>query len=75
MREIRWESKRRYYTARLSQDLLGDWVIERAWGGLFNQNGNTTQEVAGSYREAVTAMVRLNKERRARAGCSGRGTS
>lgn len=37
MREIRWESKRRYYTARLSQDLLGDWVIERAWGGLFNR--------------------------------------
>ena len=66
MREIRWESKRRYYTARLSQDLLGDWVIERAWGGLFNQMGNTAQDVASSYREAVTAMVRINKERRAR---------
>lgn len=66
MREMRWESARRYYAARVTQDLLGDWVIERAWGGLFNDKGNATQEVAGSFNEAVQVLVRINRERRLR---------
>lgn len=66
MRKIRWESKRRYYTARLSQDLFGDWIVERAWGGLFNKNGSIAQVVADSYAGAVSTIVRKNRERRAR---------
>ena len=37
--DYRFESARRYYTARLSIDLLGDCVVDIAAGGLFNRNG------------------------------------
>lgn len=66
MREIRWETESRYYAARVSQDLLGAWIVERAWGGRFNDKGNHTQQVAPSYPDAVQEMIRISQERRVR---------
>lgn len=66
MEQIRWETERRYYAAKLYQDLLGDWVVERAWGGLHNNIGNGAQEIVPAYSDAVAAMARIHKERRAR---------
>ncbi len=40
-RILRWESTQRYYTARLHTDLLGDLVLDRAWGGRHNNVGHT----------------------------------
>ncbi len=66
MREIRWESNRRYYAARVTQDLLGSWIVERAWGGLFNKKGNHAQVVVPSFHDAVQTMLEINRERQAR---------
>lgn len=40
-RILRWESPQRYYAARLHKDLLGDLVLDRAWGGRHNNVGHT----------------------------------
>lgn len=66
MTEIRWETKRRYYAARVYRDLLGDWIVESSWGGLQNKLGNSQQQVVPSYPAAVGAMVQIHKQRRAR---------
>ena len=36
---VRWESPSRYYEAVLQRDLLGDWVLSTANGGLRNRLG------------------------------------
>lgn len=64
MEQIRWETERRYYAAELYQDSLGDWVVERTWGGLHDNLGNGAQVVVPEYSDAVAAMVRIHKERR-----------
>jgi hypothetical protein len=66
MHQMRWESDRRYYAARVYPDMLGDWVVERAWGGLFNKKGNSQQEVVPSYKAAIAKMLAIHMERRAR---------
>lgn len=64
-RILRWESPQRYYAARVQQDLLGDWILSCAWGGLHNQNGNTASLPLPS-REAANAAVDVVHERRTR---------
>lgn len=66
MHTIRWETNQRYYVARVSQDLLGDWVIESSWGGLHNNLGNRKQQIAASYRDAIDALVKIHAKRRSR---------
>jgi len=34
------DEKQPYYQADLVQDLLGDWTVVRAWGGLNSHRGN-----------------------------------
>ncbi|MEO6351924.1 MAG: hypothetical protein ABIO19_03765 [Burkholderiaceae bacterium] len=66
MTEIRWETKRRYYAAKVYRDLFGDWIVESAWGGLHNKLGNRRQQVLQSYREAVGVLLEINRQRHAR---------
>lgn len=65
-RQLRWETDSRYYVARAYQDLLGDWIVEKAWGGLTNQLGHGKQESVTSLDAAVAALTRVHKERSAR---------
>ncbi len=65
-RQLRWETDSRYYVARAYQDLLGDWIVEKAWGGLTNKLGNSKQEIVTSFDAAVSAMMHIRKERSAR---------
>jgi hypothetical protein len=65
-RQLRWETDSRYYVARAYQDLLGDWIVEKAWGGLTNKLGNGKQEIVSSFDAAVSALTRIRKERSAR---------
>lgn len=62
-RILRWESPQRYYAARVEQDLLGDWLISCAWGGLGNNNG-AMQSMPLPSRDAANAAVDMVHERR-----------
>lgn len=66
MTQLRWETDSRYYAARIYPDLLGDWVVERAWGGLKNNLGNVMQEVVPNYSAAMGKLTTLLAERNAR---------
>jgi len=66
MKQLRWETKKRYYCARVYQDLLEFWVVEKVWGGRQNNLGNGDQEVLPTYNEAIQVMARIHKERLAR---------
>ena len=64
-RILRWESPQRYYAARIEQDLLGDWLLSCAWGGLHNQNGNSASFPLPAP-EFADAYVQQVHERRVR---------
>lgn len=65
---MRWKhpEKRRYYHIVLSQDLFGDWVITKAWGGLSKPNGRITHVACTSHEEASKIVHRLIKLRKSR---------
>jgi len=60
---MRWETDTRYYVCHLQQDLLGDWVLFQCWGSRFNNLGNHTTKLAGSYEKAKTMLTQVNKLR------------
>lgn len=64
--QIRWESTRRYYVARLDQDLFSQWTIERCWGGLFNRIAGSSSQPVADYAAGLDELTRINAERKAR---------
>lgn len=66
MQQLRWETSSRYYVARAYQDLLGDWIVEKAWGGLHNHLGNGQQEIVSTYEAALQVIGCIHRERKAR---------
>lgn len=64
--EIKWESKTRYYIVRLYRDLLGHWVVTRAWGGLKTRLGGLETVPVPSYEAGLIAMGSFTKQRAAR---------
>lgn len=60
---VRWESVTRYYEAILQQDLLGDWVLSTAHGGLRNRLGALKHRAFPSKEDAVTGLRELDKRR------------
>ena len=59
----RFESPTRWYVAELMQDLWGQWVIRKSWGGRHNAMGNSQTEPVESYEAGLERMARLAKER------------
>ena len=60
---LRWESASRYYEAVLQQDLLGDWVLSTARGGLSNRLGGLRHQAFPSKEAAAKELRRLHKRR------------
>lgn len=60
---VRWESATRYYEAILQQDLLGDWVLSTAHGGLRNRLGALKNRAFPSKKAAETGLLELDKLR------------
>ena len=66
IRHYRNDNKRRYYTAHLAQDLLGDWVLIKAWGSLDNGLGRIDQQLVTSYEDGQTQLDAIEERRRKR---------
>lgn len=60
---VRWESPSRYYEAVLQRDLLGDWVLSTANGGLRNRLGALRHLALPSRDAAVKELASLHKLR------------
>ena len=59
----RWESDKRYYTARLHTDLLGDTLVARVWGGLHNNLGNGDQLLVADHAEGQRILDAIDRVR------------
>ena len=58
------QEERRFYTIMVTQDLFGDWVLIRAWGGLDNNKGGQKSERFGCEQEALDAIEEIKKRRK-----------
>jgi len=59
----RHEKKRRFYSAWLERDLLGDWVLIRTWGSLDCRLGGWSQALVPDYASGMDALDNLNRRR------------
>lgn len=60
------KEKQRYYRIMLSQDLFGDWVITKVWGGIGKAGGRIVHVSYSSYEEAAVEIENILKIRRRR---------
>ena len=59
----RWETQMRWYEAELFQDLLGDWVVLRRWGGKNSLRYGKKIDVVLSPIEGQDAIARIHSAR------------
>lgn len=62
----RWESNTRWYEAELTNDLFGDWLLIRRWGGLYNGRFGTKTDVVPDLLSGVALLFAIDRERHAR---------
>lgn len=56
---LRWETRYRYYSARVYQDMFGDWVLAVAHGGKQNGMGAVRIHPAKSEADALKKVTKL----------------
>jgi predicted DNA-binding WGR domain protein len=61
-----WQSKYRYYTVYLQQNLFEEWTITQSWGGLKNRLGGVKIVTFSDSHTALIYISRLIKIRRER---------
>ena len=61
-----FESKDRYYTVILQQDLFHEWSIIKCYGGKDNKLGNMIIESCNSYQDGTDKIEQIKKTRRSR---------
>lgn len=59
----RWERDTRYYELRLQQDLWGDWLLTRVWGGKGTALGQIRRELCQSYASGASLYASSIKVR------------
>jgi predicted DNA-binding WGR domain protein len=64
----RWvhPEKARYYQADLVEDLLGDWCVITAWGGVGSHLGQVRRRMVASQEDGVKRLAAIEKRRRQR---------
>jgi predicted DNA-binding WGR domain protein len=62
----KWKSDKRYYIARIQQNLFGEWSLFKEWGSLKSRAGRSVFQTYGRYDEAVTEVGLINDRRETR---------
>lgn len=62
----RWTTASRYYVVEIKQNLFGEWLIERRWGGLKNHRGNCQSTTTENYHHALSLLDSIEKRRKTR---------
>ena len=65
---LRWinDMTNRYYQAELTQDLLGEWTVVTAWGGLGSHRGGMRSTGVASYADGLAQLEAIGKRRHQR---------
>lgn len=63
--KLRFENlaKLRYYLVYVTQDLFGEWIIIKSWGGLNKAGGQVLSTPCASYDEAMAKIESIKKAR------------
>jgi len=59
-----WETEKKFYKTILSQDLFGEWVLERKWGSKFSKRGGEKTNYCSSYQEGLGKLRNISKIRK-----------
>lgn len=61
----RWENMQtqRYYRIILAQDLFGDWILTKVWGGINKPTGRVSKVACLSYDQALQLVDTIAKAR------------
>lgn len=62
----RWQTARRYYVVEVTQDLFGNWLVKRSWGGLGSHRSNSVTMPANDYKQALKLLEDVAKRRQQR---------
>ncbi len=60
-----WESETRWYVVALQQNLFGQWVITKSWGGKARRGGQTKDEDFADYEAALQRIEVIAQRRKA----------
>jgi hypothetical protein len=62
----RWRRGDRFYRCEVRQDLFGNWVVVRQWGGVSSGKWGAKEMVCKSYAEAEALFAAVAKRREKR---------
>lgn len=62
----RWQTDTRYYVVEVTQDLFGNWLVKRSWGGLRSHRGSSLTLPADNYDHALALLAAVEKRRKGR---------
>jgi hypothetical protein len=62
---IRWRNhtKRRYYVAHLTRDLLGHWILVRVWGSEDSAHGRMMQTIVADGKVGTLELQKITRRR------------
>jgi WGR domain len=66
-KSARWQRGDRFYRCEVREDLFGNWVVVRFWGGVNSGKRGTKETVCQSYAEAEVLFEAVAKRREKRA--------
>jgi len=68
MVHYRWEhkEKQRYYKVVFVQDLLGEWIITKIWGGLNKSGGGMKHVPCETYAAGIKLIEKISAVRKQR---------
>jgi hypothetical protein len=58
-----WNRGDRYYICRLSQNLFGEWIVEREWGGRNSGKRGRLERAFPSLQEAESLVRQVARRR------------
>lgn len=61
---LRWRKGGRYYEIELQQDLWGDWVLTRAWGGPNDKTGRVLNTCPDDFQQGQRILRQTIRRRR-----------
>jgi WGR domain len=62
-KSARWQRGDRFYRCEVREDLFGNWVVVRFWGGVNSGKRGTKETVCQSYAEAEALFEAVAKRR------------
>lgn len=67
MQRLQFDSPTKWYTAKLYQDLFGDWILTMSWGNKLTKLGNSKIKVLATMEDGLSELSKITKTRLNRA--------